>query len=104
MWRRESPRSFGDGEQIGDVHRGVPPVRTFAVADLGARHVLPDADEPRGVRVRQRTDEHAVHDAEDRGVRADAERERRDRDGREQRRARQATKRPLELDRDDAHT
>ena len=44
-------------------------------------------DEPVRVRERQRLEEHGLDDAEDRRVRADRERERRDDDEREARRA-----------------
>jgi hypothetical protein len=40
-----------------------------------------DVDDAFGVRKRKRTEENAVHQAKDRGVRADAERERNDGDG-----------------------
>ena len=46
-----------------------------------------DMDEPVRVRERQRLEEHDIDDAENRGVRADGERERRDDDEREARRA-----------------
>ena len=42
---------------------------------------LAQVDEPVAVAVRQRLEQHAAHDAEDRGVGADAEREREDDDG-----------------------
>ena len=41
-------------------------------------NVLVEDDEPLGVRIRQRPKEDGVNDAEDRGVRADAERQRED--------------------------
>jgi hypothetical protein len=44
-----------------------------------------DEREPLGLRERQGPEHHRVHDAEDRGVRADAERQRQERDGREAR-------------------
>ena len=47
----------------------------------------PEHDEPRRLGVRKGRDERGVEDREDRGVRADAERERRDRDDREPRAA-----------------
>ena len=52
-----------------------------------ARAVLPDDHEPIGVLERQAIDEHGLDDREDRGVRADAERERQHGDGGEARRA-----------------
>jgi len=64
----------------------VPPPRVEVVErreDLGEAAVfhvaVPDGDEPVDVGVRQRLDQHGLDDAEDRGRRADAERERDDR-------------------------
>ena len=51
--------------------------------------VLPDDREPIGIAVRQRLQQQRVDDAEDRGVRADAERQRGDGDEAEARRAQQ---------------
>ena len=72
----DGSRTIRDRNEIGHVHRAVSPVGAFAVADLAAGHVFPHAHQARRVRVGQRTHQHAAHDAEDRGVRADAERER----------------------------
>ena len=66
------------------------PVEERGVADVAGRSgraALADHDEPIGIRVRQRAQQHGVEDAEDRGVRADAERQRHERDRREAGRA-----------------
>ena len=57
------------------------PDRRAARAGIRSRPVEPDEHEPVGVAIRQRLEQHRAHDAEDRGVRADAERERDDHDG-----------------------
>ena len=46
---------------------------------------VPDEDQPVGVRIRQRPEQRLVEQAEDRGVGADAQRERQDGDEREDR-------------------
>ena len=63
------------------------------VSEIRRRHRHPssrkrreDAHQSVGLRVRQRLEQHAVHDAEDRGVRADAECQRQHRHGGERRR------------------
>ena len=88
----------------GDRHRaGVPQADVLedaallSVDEVGGRAVVqlrdahtrrrvPDAHEPVGLGKRQRLQEHAVDDAENRGVRADAYRQRDQRDDREERR------------------
>ena len=51
------------------------------VGNSDARETHPDDHEAARIPVRQRTEEHAIHHAEDRCVRADAERERQHRNG-----------------------
>ena len=70
---------------VDEVHRRAD----VAVALLR----VPNAHEMIGLRKGQRLEQHAVHDAEDRGVRADPERERDDRGEREGRRGAQLSKR-----------
>ena len=79
-------RAFDHGEAdelrrarsiVDEVHR-----RARVAVSLLRVH---DAHEAIGLRKRQRLEQHAVHDAEDRGVGADAERERDDRGERERR-------------------
>jgi hypothetical protein len=52
---------------------------------LFGRHVLDEPHERGGIRERQRPQQNRIDDAEDRGVRADGEAEREDRDGGESR-------------------
>ena len=85
------------------------PGRAFAVLEIQlVRHAelfgliraggrAGDVDQPVRVRERQRTEEHGTHDAENRRVRADGERERRDDDEREARRAAKAARGVLEV-------
>ena len=64
---------------------------------IGAGGRAGDVDEPVRVRERQRLEEHGVDDAEDRRVRSDGERERRDDDEREARRAAKTARGMLEV-------
>ncbi len=64
--------------------------RRASVRDADAGRGVIDVYEPIGVRVRQRLQQHALNHAEDRGIRADADRERHHRDRREQRQLHQA--------------
>ena len=66
--------------EIVEVRRGPREVGDVAVA-----HVLPDVHEARGRPIRQRREEHRIHDAEDRGCGANAKRQRRDRGDRKRR-------------------
>ena len=59
--------------------------RPREVGDVAVAHVLPDVHEARGRPIRQRREEHRVHDAEDRGGGANAKRQRRDRGDRKRR-------------------
>ncbi len=59
--------------------------RPREVGDVAVAHVLPDVHEARGRPIRQRREEHRIHDAEDRGCGADAKRQRRDRGDRKRR-------------------
>ena len=63
---------------------------------LHPRRLVPDADQPLGLVVRQRLQQDAVDDAEQGGVRADADAERQHRHGREQRRPEESPQRELE--------
>src|SRR5262249_21603623 len=58
---------------------------------------LPDANQLVGVRKRERLEEHAIHDAENRAVRADAERERQNGDRGERRIFRQRPQRETDV-------
>ena len=55
--------------------------RHCAAGVLAIQCLVPERVEPLGLVVRQGSEEHAVDDAEDSGVRADAQRQRQDRDG-----------------------
>ena len=62
---------------------GSPRIRRYESRPRGnAVRLAPDVDQPIGVRIRQRPQQHGVDDAEHRGVGADAERQRQDRDER----------------------
>ena len=56
-----------------------------------------EVDEPLRLRHRQRLEQHLVEQRIDRRVRADAERERQDRDDRDERRFEQRSKRQLQI-------
>ena len=82
--QRRDPRP--DERHVLERVAALAPVEERRVADVAGRSgraALADRDEPIGIRVRQRAEQHGVEDAEDRGVRADAERQRHERDGRE---------------------
>ena len=91
-----SPFAIGSASRIGsrpfrEAAAAAAPVeegRVTDVAGLAVRPPLADRCTSRsGVGIGQRSQQHGVHDAEDRGVGADAERQRDQRDGREARRA-----------------
>ena len=71
---------------------GDGPIRARLAMQSAARVVGPDERESARIAIRKRPKHHGVDDAEHRGVGADAERQRDDRDGREARRSAQATR------------
>ena len=78
--RGDPVQRSGLGAEIVEVGRGPREVGDVAVA-----HVLPDVHEARRRPIRQRREEHRIHDAEDRGCGAHAKRQRRDRGDRKRR-------------------
>ena len=81
---RRIPRS--DDRDLVECVRPFAPVDHRREADVSGAAVgagFADVDEPRRIGERQRPEKHRVDHAEDRRVRADAERERHDGDGRE---------------------
>ena len=74
--RLERLRARAPLEEVQRMHRD---------GRLRIRRLFPERDEATGIRIRQRTQQHRVDEAEDRGVRADAEREREHGDRREAR-------------------
>jgi hypothetical protein len=86
--QRRTPRA--DERHVVERVAAVAPVEERQVADVAGRSGRPplaDGDEAIGIRIRQRTEQHGIEDAEDRRVRADAEGERHERDRREAGRA-----------------
>ena len=79
--RADRPQRGDAFEDAGAVAQIVElGLRDADVAAAGRARVRRDAHEPIGIRKRQRTDQDRVDDGEDRDVRADAERERQNRD------------------------
>jgi hypothetical protein len=94
-----------DERHVFERMAAVAPVEERQVTDVAGRAGRPplaDRDEAIGIRVRQRTEQHRVEDAEDRRVRADAERQGHERDRCEAGRAPQQPRRvanvPREID------
>ena len=87
---REVQREIGRRRHRAEAMAHGAPVQEISGRDRSvqatfARTLLADHHDVPGVRVRQRPPQHGVHDAEDRGRRADAERQRQDGHGRESR-------------------
>ena len=61
---------------IGELVVELPGHEVDARRDVGSRHAVVERDQPVRVAVRQRVQEHPIHDREDRHVGADGERER----------------------------
>src|SRR5262249_29755652 len=95
---RQRPRAAGHADDVADVHGAEAAIGTFAVPELGARHVFVDANDLAGVLVWQRPEQHGVHDAEDRRVRAEAEGERQDDDDGEAGRAAERAARVAQIE------
>ncbi len=77
------------GHRVDDA--ALPDLFVFEIGEQPARkrrRSAPDVDDPIGVRIRQRPQQHGVDDAEHRGVGADAERQRQDGDHRKRGRRR----------------
>ena len=95
---RADERRAGPVERADALEDGVllPPVEKRGRGDREAAELLQDlvhAHERVGLRVGERTQQHAVDDAEDRAAGADAERQRQDGDDREARSPRQLAQR-----------
>jgi hypothetical protein len=83
---RGRPRS--DERDLFEAVAAIAPVEIGRVSDVACgsiRTAIADQGEPLRRRVRERPQQHGIHDAEDRGVGADAKRERDERDPRERR-------------------
>ena len=92
--QRRHPRT--DQRHVLEGVAARAPVEKRRVADVAGRSgraALADRDQAIRICVRQRTQQHGVEDAEDRGVRADAERQGHERDRREAGRAPQQPRR-----------
>ena len=86
-----------DAGNVAQVHRPEAAIRPFAVAELASGQIFVHPDQLIRILVRQRTQQHGVHDAEDRRVRADPEREGKHDDAGEAWRATQCARRVLQI-------
>ncbi len=96
------PLTIVEGAQGPEGRRELPvqpqgPGGVADVREIEAGRMVVDEDDPLGVGIRQRLDQHGIHHREDRHARSDAECERGGRDRRESRPARQATCRRVKI-------
>ena len=78
--RRRAAALGGHEVEDGVIRLPVEEIQRGDAVAVAAGRLLEDTDDPIGIRVRQRLEQDAVNEAEDRGVGADAERQREDRD------------------------
>ena len=83
--RGRSARLSGHGVEDGVVPLPVEEVQGRDAVAVAARRFFEDADDPVGIPIGQRPEQNAIDETENRGVRADAQCERENRDGGESR-------------------